>query len=224
MLRPYLALIARDVRLLAGRGSEGLSTVAFFIIVCSLFPFAFAAHGNMLAQAAPGIVWVAALLAALLSLEPVHARDAEDGTLDLLLMSPVSPAGAAFAKMAAHWLMSGFVLIAAAFPMGLMLGLPAGKVWLIAAALVPGTVYMSLLGGAGAALTMGSRRSGVLLAVLVLPLYAPMLVLGMMAVDAALADLPCGAYLLLQSALVLAALPSAPCAAAFFYTMHLRSQ
>jgi heme exporter protein B len=224
MVKPYLALISREVKLLAGRGSESLSTLAFFIIVVSLFPFALAVHQGALQQAAPGILWVAALLAALLSLETVHYRDFEDGTLDLLLMSPLSQTGIAFAKMAAHWLLSGFLLVLAVFPAGVMLGLPPEKLWLAALSLLPGTLYMSLLGGAGAALTLGSRRSGLLLAVLILPLYAPMLVLGMLAVEAALADLPCRAYLLLQSALVVAALPVAPFAAAAFFNMHLRSR
>jgi len=217
------SMVCRDLRLFAARGSDAAATLFFFIIVVSLFPFALASEAGLLQKAAPGILWVGAVLAGLLSLENVHLRDYEDGTLDLLMMSPLSPWQLAAGKMLAHWLLSGLLLVPASVLAAFMLGVDGGAVEAIAAALALGTIYMSLLGGIGAALTFGSRRSGLLLAVLVLPLFIPMLILGVMGVEAALADLPYKAYLLLQLALVIAALPIAPAVAAAFFKMHLRS-
>ena len=216
------AIIFRDLKLFAARGSDAVATLFFFIVTISLFPFAING-GAELQLAAPGILWVGAVLAGLLALENTHLRDYEDGTLDLLLMSPLPGWRLALAKMLSHWLLSGFVLTLASVPAAIMLGLPVDKTGYIAASLALGTLYMSLLGGVGAALTFGSRRSGLLLAVLVLPLFIPMLILGVMGLQATLADLPAQAYVLLQLALVIAALPVAPAVAAGFFNMHLRS-
>lgn len=216
------AIILRDLKIFAARGSDAMAVLFFFIVTISLFPFAMTGSA-LLQQAAPGILWVGAVLGGLLALENTHLRDYEDGTLDLLLMSPVPAWQIACGKMLSHWLLSGFVLSLAGVPAAIMLGLPVEKTGIIALSLGLGTLYMSLLGGAGAALTFGSRRSGLLLAVLVLPLFIPMLILGVMAVEAALADLPFKAYVLLQLALVVAALPLAPAVAGQFFNMHLRS-
>ncbi len=216
------AIVSRDFRL-AARGSEAVATLFFFFAVASLFPFALAQEPGLLQKSAAAIIWVCALLAGLLSLETVFLRDAEDGTLDLLLMSPVSAVRIAFAKMLSHWLLSGAPLVAASFIVAIMLGVPPEKTGILALSLALGTIYMSLLGGMGAALTLGSRRSGLLLAVLVLPLFIPMLILGVTGAAAALADLPARAYLLLQLALAVAAMPVAPWLAALFFNMHLRS-
>lgn len=219
----YLALIRRDLRLFALRGPDAAAVLFFFITVISLFPFSMAGEPGLLLKAAPGILWVGAVLSGLLSLESIHLRDYEDGTLDLLLMSPVPSYGIAAAKMLSHWLLSGLPLALASIPAGIMLGLPPEKTLPLAGTLALGTIYMSLLGGASAALTFGARRSGLLLAVLILPLFIPMLILGMLAAEAGLADLPYKAYVLLQLALVVAALPVAPAVAAGFFNMHLRS-
>lgn len=216
-------IIARDLRLFAARGSEALATLFFFAVVASLFPFALAQEPGLLQKSAAAIIWVAALLAGLLSLDTVFLRDAEDGTLDLLLMSTLSPARIAFAKMLSHWILSGASLALASFIVSIMLGVPPEKTGVLALSLLLGTAYMSLLGGAGAALTLGSRRSGLLLCVLVLPLFIPMLILGVMAAEAALADLPYKSYILLQLAMLIAALPLAPWLSAQFFTLHLRS-
>jgi len=216
-------IIARDLRLFAARGSEALATLFFFAVVASLFPFALAQEPGLLQKSAAAIIWVAALLAGLLSLETVFLRDAEDGTLDLLLMSPLSPARIAFAKMFSHWILSGASLAIASFVVSVMLGVPPAKTGALALSLALGTAYMSLLGGAGAALTLGSRRSGLLLCVLVLPLFIPMLILGVMTAQAALADMPYQPYILLQLAMLVAALPLAPWLSAQFFTLHLRS-
>ncbi|HYD18482.1 MAG TPA: heme exporter protein CcmB [Patescibacteria group bacterium] len=221
-MKALCAIVSRDLRLFGARGSELAATLFFFITVASMFPFALAQDPAALAAAAPAIIWVGGLLAALLSLDTIYLRDAEDGTLDLLLMSSL-PAPVAVAKMLSHWLLSGLPLAVTAFPVAVMLGVATDDALLLCLSLLPGTIYMSLLGGAGAALTLGSRRSGLLLAVLVLPLFIPMLILGVMAAEASLADAPVKAYLLLQTALALAALPLAPAAAAAFFNMHQRS-
>jgi len=219
----FFAIIGRDLRLFAARGSDAVGVLFFFIVVVSLFPFSMANEPGLLLKSAPGILWVGALLAGLLSLENIHLRDYEDGTLDLMLMSPLPPMGIAGAKMLSHWLLSGAMLTLASLPAGIMLGIAPEGVLPLALSLGLGTLYISLLGGAAAALTFGARRSGLLLAVLVLPLLVPMLILGVLAAEASLADLPYKAYLLLQLALVVAALPLAPAAAAAFFNMHLRS-
>jgi heme exporter protein B len=219
----FSAMISRDLRLFAARGSEAAVALVFFAVVASLFPFALAQEPGLLRKSAAGIVWVAALLASLLSLDQLYLRDAEDGTLDLLLMSGVTPFRLAAAKMASHWLLAGAPLAGASFIVSIMLDVPPAVTAPIALSLALGTLYLSLLGGAGAALVLGSRRSGLLLAVLVLPLFVPMLILGVMAGSAALADAPYQAYVLLQLALVVVALPVAPALAGLFFNLHLRS-
>lgn len=223
MTARYMALVRRDLRLMAARGPEMLATLFFFAVIASLFAIALSSNPPLLAVAAPCVLWIAALLAALLALDAVYVRDFEDGTLDLLLMSPLSTAGIAAAKMFSHWALSGFGLVIASLAIGPMLGIPGETAGIVAVSLGLGTLYMSLLGGVGAALTLGARRSGLLLAVLVLPLIVPMLILGILTAEAALAALPFKAYLLLQLAMVIAALGLAPPAAAAFLNMHLRS-
>jgi heme exporter protein B len=218
-----MALIKRDLRLMAARGPEMLATLFFFAVIACLFAIALSAHDAVMPLAAPAILWISALLAALLALDAVYLRDFEDGTLDLLLMSPLSAPALAAAKMASHWVLSGLGLVVASLMVAPMIGVPSDRVCVIAGSLALGTLYMSLLGGIGAALTLGARRSGLLLAVLVLPLIVPMLILGVLTAEAALAGLPYKAYLLLQLAMVVAALGAAPAAAAAFLNMHLRS-
>lgn len=218
-----LSLIRRDIRLTFARGSEGLATLFFFAVVASLFPFALGAEPGLLKKSAAGIVWVSALLAALLSLEAVWHRDFEDGTFDLLLLSPARPVAVVSAKVFSHWLMSGPGLVLAAAVVSQMLYLPPAVLPTLVPSLLLGTVYMSLLGALGAVLTFGARRPGVLLVLLILPLLIPMLVLGVMAGEAALAGEPCNGFLLLQSSLVIAALALVPPAAAKFLEMQVRS-
>jgi heme exporter protein B len=217
------ALISRDLRLSFARGSEGLAALFFFFAVAMLFPFALGAEPETLRKAAPGILWIAALLAALLSLEAVWHRDFEDGTFDLLYVSGAEPVRLCLAKTLAHWLLTGPGLIAAALLMSRMLYMPAETLCTLLSSLFFGTLYMSLLGGLGAALTFGARRPGLLLALLVLPLFVPMLILGVMAGAAALAGEPARPYLLLQLALVIAALPLAPLGAARLIEMQVRT-
>lgn len=221
-MKAGMALLRRDLRL-AFRGTEGVAAVFFFAAVTVLFPFALGAKEEVLRAAAPGVVWVAALLSALLSLEAVYHRDFEDGTFDLLLLSPASAAEAVAAKMAAHWAAAGLPLLLAAGVALLMLHVPAGVLGVLLASLGMGTIYMSLLGGLGAALTFGARRPGVLLGLLVLPLFVPMLVLGVMAGEAVLRGAAARPFLLLQGALAVAALPLALGAAAKLVEMQARA-
>ncbi|MEZ0261145.1 MAG: heme exporter protein CcmB [Alphaproteobacteria bacterium] len=221
--KPYLVIIRRDMRLLMGRGPDAFAALAFFAVVACLFPFAAGNNAAVLRTIAPGVIWVAALLSALLSLDTAYARDYDDGTFDLLLLSPLSPSAIAAAKMAAHWLVSGLPLVLGSLVACLLFDLPLNVAGVLAVSLTLGTLYMSLLGGAGAALALGSRRSGLLLAVIVLPLFTPMLVFGVMAGSAGLAGLSVTPYLLLQLAMVVAALPLMPFAAASFLALHLRS-
>jgi heme exporter protein B len=222
-MNSYLVMIKRDLRLYLTRGSEGMTALFFFVVTASLFPLALGGEQAVIQRIAPGIIWVSALLASLLSLETLYHRDEEDGTFDLLQFSPVSPLGIAMAKMAAHWIISGLTLVLAGIVVSQMLFMPPSALLVLSASLLLGTLYMSLLGGMGAVMTFGTRRPGLLLALLILPLYIPMLILGVTAVEAALASLPVRPYLLLQLALVVAALPLAPWVTGIFLRMNLRS-
>lgn len=223
MIKPYLTLIARDLRLSVGRGSEGMTTLFFFAVTASIFPFALGGEQAIIARAASGIIWVSAVLASLLSLETLYHRDEEDGTFGLLLLSPISPISIALSKMLAHWMVSGLPLVLATVIVSQMLFVPAAALTVLLPSLLLGTLYMSMLGGMGAVLTFGARRPGLLLALLILPLYIPMLILGVMGTEAVLAELPVKAYLLLQLSLVIAALPLTAWVAALFFRMNMRS-
>ena len=216
-------LIKRDLRLVLLRGPEGMTAAAFFVVVACLFPFAFGAEDKLLRLAAPGIIWVAALLSSLLSLEGVYHRDHEDGTMDLLLMSSMSTFDLAVSKIVAHWVLSGLPLLLSAFVVAHMLLLPASILPVLLLSLLVGTLYMSMLGGMGAFLTMGARRPALLMALIVFPLYVPMLILGVSGIEAALAGMAAKPYVLLQTALVVATLPVSLLASSFCLQMNLRS-
>jgi heme exporter protein B len=173
-----IALFARDLRLaLRAGGGFGLA-LAFFLIAVTLIAFGTGPDPGILSRIAPGALWVAALLACLLSLDRLFALDAEDGSLDLLATSPIPPEGVALAKAAAHWVTTGLPVTAAAPVLGVLLALPApGHGWL-ALSLFVGTPALSLIGTFGAALTLPVRRGGLLLSLLVLPLYVPTLIFG----------------------------------------------
>ncbi len=222
-MKSYITLIKRDLRLSLFRGSEGMVTLFFFVITASLFSIALGGEKTIVQRAAPAILWVSAVLASLLSLETIYHRDAEDGTFDLLLLSPISPLGIALAKMFAHWIISGLALVIVSVVVSQMLFVPATVLCTLIPSLLLGTLYMSLMGGMGAVLTFGARRPGLLLALLILPLYIPMLIIGVMGIEAALVDLPVKAYLLLQLSLVIAALPLTSWAAALCFRMNMRS-
>ncbi|MFK7835462.1 MAG: heme exporter protein CcmB [Sulfitobacter sp.] len=173
-----MALLIRDLRLaLRAGGGFGLG-LAFFLIVTTLVPFSVGPSPQLLSSIAPGVLWLGALLACLLSLDRLLALDHEDGTLDLLLTAPLPLEAAVSVKALAHWLTTGLPLVLAAPVLGVLLNLPgAGYGWLVAS-LALGTPALSVIGTFGAALTVGIKRGGLLLSLLVLPLYVPTLIFG----------------------------------------------
>jgi len=212
-MRQFAAVLGRELRLSLRHGSDSLAALLFFVIAAALFPLAIGPAPETLGRIAPGIVWVCALLAALLPLEKLFGADFDDGSLDLLLLSGLPPSAVAAAKAAAHWLVTGLPLLLAAAPLAIMLRMPEGAIPALLAGLLPGTLLLSLLGATGAALVLGARRSGVLLPLLVLPLAAPVLIFGVAAVEAASAGQSPRPHLLLLAALLAAALPLCPLAA-----------
>jgi heme exporter protein B len=210
----FLAVVGRDLRLALRQRSDLFMAVLFFVLTASLFPFAMGPEPNLLIRIAPGIIWVTALLAVLLSLERLFLADFEDGSLELLALAPTPLALAVAAKILAHWLTTGLPLMAAAPLIALLYDMdPSGLVVLLAA-MALGTPSLSLIGAIGAALTLGARRGGVLIPLLVLPLYVPVLIFGVSAIDADLAGLSSKPHLLLLGALLALALPLAPLASA----------
>jgi len=208
-----LALILRELRLAARHGGDTLGALLFFFVAATLFPLAIGPSPQTLARIAPGIIWVCALLAALLPLDRLFGADFEDGSLDQLLLSGLPASLVALAKAASHWLITGVPLLCAAFPLSVMLRLPAAAVPALLGGLALGTALLSLIGTACAAVVLGARRGGVLLPVLVLPLAVPVVIFGAAAADAAGAGLPARAQLLLLGALLAACLPLCPVAA-----------
>jgi len=210
MLAATTTIIERDLRLAFRRKGDVAQVLVFFVIVASLFPLGTGAEPNQLRAMGPGVVWVAALLAALLSLNRLFAADHADGSLEQMLIA-AQPLGATVAgKTAAHWLTTGLPLTVLAPLIGLQYDLPAGALGALVASLALGTPVLSLVGAVGAALTLGARGAAVLLALLVLPLYVPVLVFGAGAVGAAAAGLPHGAHLSLLGAFLAFSLVFAP--------------
>jgi heme exporter protein B len=208
------AVLGRDLRLGLRHGSDLAMVVTFFVLATVLFPFGVGPEAALLARISAGVVWVTALLAAMLSLDRLFQADYEDGSLDQLALSPAPLALIVLAKAAAHWLTTGLPLIVVAPALALMLHLePAGFEPLVLAMLV-GTPCLSLFGAIGAALTLGARRGGPLVALLVLPLVLPVLIFGVGAVEAAVTGLGARPHLLILGALLAAALPLAPLATA----------
>lgn len=213
-LSAFLGVLRRDLQLAVRNRSELVNPLLFFILVVSLFPLGIGPGPRLLAQIAPGVIWVAALLATLLSMERLFRADFEDGTLEHLLLSPHGLAFLALAKILAHWLVTGLPLIVISPLLGVLLQLPTDAIPLLPLTLLLGTPVLSLIGAIGVALTAGLRRGGVLLTLLVLPLYIPVLIFGSTAVAAAAAGLPVTGHLALLGALLALALTLAPLATA----------
>jgi heme exporter protein B len=206
--------LARDLKLaLRSRAELGVQLL-FYVIVVSLFPLATSPERNLLATMGPGVLWVAALLASLLSLPRLFAGDHADGTLEQIALSPYPLASIVFGKILAHWLTTGLPVAALAPLLSLQYAMDGESVAVLTAALLVGTPILSLLGAIGAALTLGLRSSGSLLALLILPLYVPVLIFGAGAVDAARAGLGVSANLSLLGAGLLVAIVGAPFASA----------
>jgi heme exporter protein B len=214
VMRRFGGLVGRELRLVLRGGSDAATAVAFFAIVAALFPLGVGPEPNLLARIAAGVLMVAALLATLLSVERLFLGDWEDGSLDLLALAPLPLEATVLAKAAAHWLTTGLPVIAAGPVLATMLGLPAAALPALIAALALATPSLSLVGAAGAALVLGARRGGALIAVLVLPLFVPVLVFAAAAVDAAAFGLSPRPHLLLLAGMLAVALPLGPVAGA----------
>lgn len=214
MIEFFIAIYLRDLRLAMRRRIEALLPVAFFVVAASLFPLGVGPEPQTLRQIAPGVVWVCALLAAMLSVNQLYATDHADGSLEQLLLSGESAVLVAAAKAAAHWTISGAPLVIAAPLFGLLFGMQAEVLSVLFVTLLLGTPILSLLGGVGAALTLGLRSAGMLIVLLVLPLSIPVLIFGAGAAGAVDSGLsPAGHYSLL-GALLIGGLLLAPLAAA----------
>ncbi|WP_296259216.1 MULTISPECIES: heme exporter protein CcmB [unclassified Pseudomonas] len=196
MSRVFRLLIAREARLLFRRPAELLNPLVFFAIVIALFPLAVGPESHLLQTISPGLVWVAALLAVLLSLDGLFRSDFEDGSLEQWVLSSHALPLLVLAKVLAHWAFCGLALVLLAPLLALMLGLPTDCLPVLLLSLLLGTPVLSLLGAVGAALTVGLKRGGLLLALLILPLYIPVLILGSGALQAALQGMPATGYLL----------------------------
>ncbi len=207
-------VMRRDLTLAFRKRGEIVQPLAFFAIVTLLFPLAISPELSRLREVAPGVLWIAALLASLLALEFLFRDDAHDGTLEQYALSGQSLTWLLFAKTAAHWLLTGLPLALMAPLAALSLGVPAASVPGIVAGVTIGTVALSLIGSIGAALTLGIRRSGVLLALLTLPLSLPVLIFGARASELAIHGAPYGAELELLGALAVLGVTLAPLAAA----------
>lgn len=214
MLNLFFSVIRRDLLLALKQKSDIVQTLFFFAVVVTLVPLGVGAETNLLRSMAPGVVWVAALLAALLSLPRLFAHDWADGTLEQMLISAEPLTVIVLAKVSAHWLVTGVPMTVFSLVFGVMFDLPAEETWVLTAALALGTPVLSLVGAIGAALTLGLRAGSVLTSLLVLPLYIPVLVFGAgAAVQVAMSVSP-AAYLTVTGALTLFALAAAPFAVA----------
>ena len=209
----FLALLGREIRLALRHPADTLAAVLFFVLVCALFPFGVGPAPETLARLAPGALFAAALLAALLPLDRMFGADAEDGTLDQLLLSSLPRGAIAAAKALGHWITTGLPLLAATPVAAALLNLPVEAWGTALAALALATALLSLLGTVGAALTLGARRGSVLMPLLVLPLAIPAVIFGAAAIEAAAAGLSPAPFLLLLGAGVSLAAPLAPVAA-----------
>jgi len=207
------AVLARDLRLAMRQRGDSWTAVGFFAIAAVLFPFGVGPEAGVLARIAGGVVWVTALLAALLSLEGMFATDFEDGTLDQLILSGTPLPLIVLAKVAAHWAITGIPLVIVAPLLALTLHMPAEGYVPLIAALTLGTPTLSLLGAVGASLVLGARRGGVLLSLLVLPLYVPVLIFGTAAVEAGLTGIAVKPPLLVLAGFLILALTLTPFAA-----------
>jgi heme exporter protein B len=205
-------IINRDLTLAMRRRSDVMTTLFFFVIVVSLFPLGIGPELNTLRQIAPGVFWVAALLASMLALEKLFAADFEDGTLEQMLLTPQPVFILVLAKVFAHWLVTGVPLVLLSPLLGLQYDLAAETLGVLLLSLLLGTPALSLIGAIGAALTLGLRGGGVLVSLLVLPLYIPVLIFGAGAVEANVSGLGETGHLLMLGAILLLALVAAPLA------------
>lgn len=217
-----IALLLRDLRLaIRAGGGFGLG-LAFFLIVVTLVPFGVGPEGGVLARIAPGILWVGALLACLLSLDRIFALDFEDGSLDLLATAPIPLEGVVTIKAVAHWLTTGLPLVLAAPVFGVLLHLEGSAYFWLVLSLALGTPALSVLGAFGAALTVGLKRGGLLLSLLVLPLYMPTLIFGAELVRRGASGMETQVPLLMLAGITAACIAVVPFASAAAIRVNLR--
>ncbi|HSV35869.1 MAG TPA: heme exporter protein CcmB [Ramlibacter sp.] len=209
-LNALAAVVRRDLLLAMRRKTEVLTALLFFVIVASLFPLGIGPEPALLRKIAPGVLWVGALLATMLGLQRMFAADHADGTLEQMLLSPTPLALLVSGKNLAHWLVCGLPLVVLAPVLGVQFDLDAGALGVLTLGLLLGTPVLSLVGSIGAALTLGVRGGGVLLSLLVLPLYVPALIFGAGAVQAHVSGMGAGGHLSLLAALLVLALFFAP--------------
>ncbi|WP_210395708.1 heme exporter protein CcmB [Motiliproteus sediminis] len=202
LTRVFWITLRRDLLLAYRRRNDLISPLMFFLMVATLFPLGVSPEPEFLSQVAAGVVWVAALLATLLSMDSLFRSDFDDGSLEQMLLSPQPLALLVLAKVVAHWTVSGLPLTILAPLLGVMLYLPGEGMSALIFSLLLGTPTLSLIGAIGAALTVGLRKGGVLITLLVLPLYIPVLIFGTGAVQAASTGLPIGGYLAILGAIL----------------------
>lgn len=207
-------LLVRDLRLALRQGTDVAMVISFFVITVTLFPLGVGPEPNVLARIAAGVVWVTALLATMLSLDRLFQTDYEDGSLDLMLLAPVPLELLVLTKTLAHWMLTGLPLIVTAPILAALMNMPGEGYWVLVFTMSLATPTLSLIGSVGAALTLGARRGGVLISLLVLPLYIPVLIFSVAAVDAAITNLSVRPHMLILGAMLAAALPLAPWASA----------
>jgi len=214
MTELFVAVLLRDLRLASRRRIDSLLPLVFFVVALSLFPLGVGPEPQMLREIAPGIVWVCALLASMLSVNALFASDLADGSLEQMLLAPQPVIAVAAAKCTVHWLVSGLPLIIASPLVGLLFGLSGQALAALVISLVLGTPILSLLGALGAALTLGLRSGGMLLILIVLPLASPALIFGAGAVGTVESGLSAAGHFSLLGALLIATAVGAPWATA----------
>ena len=221
MVTAFFSLVRQDLRLALRGGIGSLVAVIFFVIAVSLFPLGFGPESSLLERVAPVVLWVCALLATMLSLGRMFDEDYEDGSLEVIALGPLPLEAVVLAKVLAHWLTTGLPLMCAAPVLALMLNMSVEGFAVLMIALALGTPILSLVGSVGAALTVGVRRGGVLISLLVLPLYVPVLLFGVGAVEGAIFGLGERAHLLILAGGLVIALSLTPWASAAALRMAL---
>ena len=214
MIRPMIAVLARDLLLIRRNLGDYATSVMFFVVATTMFSFAGDSNPQMLRQIGGGVIWVAALLSAMLSLDGLFRADYEDGSLDLLLSSPVPAFAVVAGKVCAHWISTGLPLIAISPVLGILMNLDRSGIWVLMLTLAASTPVFSLVGAFGASLVVAQKRAGVLLSLLVLPLCVPVLIFSITAVEAAQSGLPYGGHFSLLAAYLVFSATLAPLATA----------
>ena len=221
LMSAFLFLLRRDLLLAVRNRAEVVNPLLFFVMVITLFPLAIGAYPELLARVAPGIIWVAALLASMLSLDAIFRSDFDDGSLEQMVISAHPVTILVLAKVCAHWLTTGLPLLIIAPVLASMLGMPVDVQPVLLLTILLGTPVLSLIGSIGVALTVGLRKGGIILSLLVLPLYVPVLIFAASAIDAASGGLDISIQINIMLAFLFLAISLAPWATAAALRMSL---